>query len=831
MSRKVLIVGGVAGGASAAAKLRRMDEEAQIILFEKGEYISFANCGLPYHIGEVIKEEEKLVVVTPERMKERFNIDVRTKNVVTKINPKLKTVDVYNIDKEKTYQESYDKLILSPGAMPIKPPFPGVESEKIFTLRNIPDTYKIKSHVDSNSVKRAVVVGGGYIGLEVAENLIERGISVTVIELADHVVGPLDYDMATNIHHHLEAKGVELYLKDGVKSFDDKGENIEVTLSSGKKITSDMVVLGIGVRPDIEFIKDSGLEIGETGGIKVDKNMKTSDDNIYAVGDAVEVTEYITNTKALIPLAGPANKQGRVAACHICGIDEEYTATQGTAILKVFDISVGVTGVNERILQKNGIKYQKSFTFSVSHASYYPGATPIAMKLIFDPEKGTIYGSQMVGYTGIDKRIDVIATAIRAGLTVFDLEKLELSYAPPYSSAKDPVNIAGFVAVNIIKGDVNIFHWHDIEKIDRTKSVLLDVRTKDEFDMGSIEGSVNIDLDNLRDRLSEIPKDKKIYVFCQVGLRGYLAYRILVQNGYKEVYNLSGGYKIYDLIHNKQSNEDIYENEKIEKNDDGTPTRIISNTETYHNCGIVEEIKVDATGMQCPGPIIQVYKTLNEINFGQVVSVKATDPGFKSDIKTWCERTGNALLSLTEEHGTYIAKIKKEKVVENKNDQVKNNKSKNNKSIVVFSNDFDKALATFIIANGAAAMGRQVTLFFTFWGLNLLRKGEKIKVKKDILAKMFGMMMPRGSSKVSLSKMHMGGMGTRLMKYIMKKKNVNTLEELMQQARDNGVKIIACNMSMDIMGIKKEELIDGIDFGGVASFVGSAEESDMSLFI
>lgn len=571
MNKKVIIVGGVAGGASAAARLRRLDENAEILLIEKGEHISFANCGLPYYIGEVIKEKDKLLVQTPEKMKERFRIDVRVNSEVTKINPENKTVEIHNRLENRVYTETYDKLILSPGAEPIKPRLSGINSTRIFTLRNIPDTLRIKDYVDKMNPKRAVVVGAGFIGLEVAENLHMRGIKVTVVELADHVIGPLDYDMAALVHQHMKTKEVEFYLKDAVESFEDDDACIGVKLSSGRTLKADMVIMGIGVKPESRLALEAGLKIGKTGGIYVNEYMQTSNSDIYAVGDAVEVKDFISGNEALIPLAGPANKQGRIAANNICGLKEKFEGTQGTSIVKVFDITVAVTGNNERTLKRNGIEYEKSFTHSGSHAGYYPGAIPMSIKLLFGKKDGKLLGAQIVGYDGVDKRMDVLSTAMRAGMTVFDLEKLELSYAPPYSSAKDPVNIAGFTASNILKKDCSVFHWDEVGSIDREKGLLIDVRTPQEYNLGTIKGSINIPVDEIRERLDEIPENKDIYVFCQVGLRGYLASRILMQKGYRTVKNLSGGYKTYQLAVQKQSNEDIYEYDKIMKNDDIKP--------------------------------------------------------------------------------------------------------------------------------------------------------------------------------------------------------------------------------------------------------------------
>jgi len=822
MSLKICIVGGVAGGATAAARLRRLDEEAEIIMFERGEYVSFANCGLPYYIGGVITEKDDLLVQTPEKMKDRFNIDVRTYSEVTKIFPDKKIIEVLNLSDGKTYTENYDRLLLSPGAEPVKPNIPGINSERIFTLRNIPDTFKIKDFVDEKMPKRAVVVGAGFIGLEVAENLYLRGIKTTLVELADHVIGPLDYDMAAIVHQHMKSMGIEFYLKDAVKSFSPNDTNIEVHLTSGRTLKADMVVVAIGVKPEVKLSVDAGLKLGTTGGIMTDKHMRTSDPFIYAVGDAIEVADYISGKPALIPLAGPANKQARIAAANMLGASEEYNGTQGTSIVKVFDLTVAITGNNEKIHTKNCVEFEKSFTHSPSHAGYYPNAASMSIKILFSKPDGKVLGAQIVGFEGVDKRIDIIATAIRAGMTVHDLEKLELAYAPPYSSAKDPVNIAGFTASNILKGHNQVFHWNQIPSFEPQNTLFIDVRTKEEYDLGTINGAVNIPLDELRARLDEIPKDKNIYVFCQVGLRAYVALRILSQKGYKNVANLSGGYKTYELAVQDQSNIDLYEYDLILKDDEIRPAKSQSdsiNTESM--------ICVDACGLQCPEPIIRTYKAVNSLNYGESLTVKSTDPAFDKDIRTWCDKTGNKLLEIKFDQGIYSAVIQKER----QDKIVSALKANDSKTMVIFSNDLDKAIASFIIANGAAAMGRKVTMFFTFWGLNILRKSGSAKVKKDLFGKMFGFMMPRGSRKLSLSKMNMGGMGAAMIRFIMKKKNVTSLEDLISQAQSSGIELIACNMSMDIMGIKKEELIEGVQIGGVASFLGSAEESDMTLFI
>lgn len=555
---KILIIGGVAGGASAATRLRRLSEQHEIILFEKGEHISFANCGLPYYVGEVIKEKEKLVVQTPAAMQRRFNIDVRIFNEVINIDTSHKKVEVYNHLQKNTYTELYDKLLLAPGAAPIRSDIPGLIYTNVFSLRNIPDTFAIKDFVDKASPRRAIVVGGGFIGLELAENLTKRGLLVSVVELSKQVLGPIDFEMAALVHRHLKEKGLAVYLEDGITVVQPSENYAVVKLNSGTEIPADMIVLGIGVTPDNKLAKLANLELGERQGIKVNKYLQTSDPNIYAVGDAIEVIDFVNDRPAMLPLAGPANKQGRIAANNISGIPDEYSGTQGTSVLKVFDLTVSATGNNEKTLQRFKLPYEKSYTHSLSHAGYYRGAAVISLKLLFSPADGKILGAQAIGLTGVEKRIDVIATAIRAKMTIYDLEKLELSYAPPYSSAKDPVNIAGYVAANILKKDCAVIHWHEINTLNHVNTFLLDVRTPTEFAMGTIPGAVNIPVDELRSSLSAIPRDKDIVIFCQVGLRGYLAYRILIQNGFRSLKNLSGGYETYSAAIQEQSNRTIF---------------------------------------------------------------------------------------------------------------------------------------------------------------------------------------------------------------------------------------------------------------------------------
>jgi len=545
--KKTLIVGGVAGGASAAARLRRLDENAEIILFEKGEYISFANCGLPYYIGGTITEREKLTLQTPESFHARFRIDVRVCHEVVAINRESKMVTVLNHLTGTEYTESYDNMILSPGAKPIRPNIPGIDNPRVFVLRNIPDTFRISDFIAGQQVRHAAVVGAGYIGVEMAENLHEAGLDVTLIEMQDQVIAPLDYDMACDVQNHLREKGVNLILANGVKAIEEQEHGLEITLTQGR-LQVDILLLAIGVQPESNLARDAGLKVNERGCILVDEHMRTSDEHIYAVGDVIEITDFVTGLKGYVPLAGPANRQGRIAADEICGYSRGYTGTQGSSILKVFDLTVATTGINEKTARRHGIPYEKSFTYSGNHASYYPDAVSMSIKTLFEPQTGKILGAQLVGYEGVDKRCDVFATAIRAGMTAMDLTELELCYAPPYSSAKDPVNMAGFVIQNILEHQVSVFHWHEVDALPKDGSVtLLDVRNREEVAVNHIEGFINIPLNELREKLSQLDAEKQVYVTCQIGQRGYLASRILCQNGFT-VWNLSGGNRLYQSI-------------------------------------------------------------------------------------------------------------------------------------------------------------------------------------------------------------------------------------------------------------------------------------------
>ena len=556
---KVVIIGGVAGGATAAARLRRLDEQAEIIILERSGYISYANCGLPYYIGGEITDREALTLQTPASFWARFRIEVRVHNEVTAIHPERKNVTVRRLDDGVVYEEAYDKLILSPGAKPVRPALPGINDSRIFTLRNVEDTFAIHAFIEQNAPRRAVVAGGGFIGLEMAENLTQQGIETTVVERMEHVMAPLDSDMACSVHAYLREKGVNLRLGETVAGFTSNEAGLRVRLESGDSVSADFVILALGVAPDTALARAAGLALGVRGSIAVNDRMQTSDQDIYAVGDAVESVHFVSGEKTLAALAGPANKQGRIAADQICGRESRYHGVQGSSVLKLFDMTVAATGLNEAAARAAGIAFDKTVTFSASHATYYPGATNMTVKTLFSPETGRLLGAQIVGFEGVDKRIDVLAAAVRMGMTGEALTELELSYAPPYSSAKDPVNMAGYVIENVRSGLVRQYHWHDVEALPRDGSViLLDTRTPAEYGRGHIEGAVNLPLDELRERLPELERGKPIYVNCHSGLRSYLACRILMQNGF-ECYNLSGGYRFYQIVmHEREDHRPAY---------------------------------------------------------------------------------------------------------------------------------------------------------------------------------------------------------------------------------------------------------------------------------
>lgn len=816
MKKKIIIIGGVAGGATAATRLRRLSEEDEIILFEKGEYISFANCGLPYHVGGVIKERDELLLQTVEGINSQYGLDVRNFSEVTSIDPTGKKVSVLNHQTGDTYEESFDQLIISTGAKSIIPQIEGLDNtNNVFTLRNIPDMDLIKKYISENGVKTATVIGGGFIGLEMMENLTELGINVQLVEMAPQVMPNIDFEMAQILHSQINMHGVRLILNDGLKSFQNKGEILELT--SGEKLQTDMTILSIGVLPENSLAKKSGIELGFKGSIKVNKYMQTNFKDIYAIGDVIEVTDAITGHPTNIPLAWPANRQGRLVADVINGIPAEYPGTQGTSVAKVFELTAAGTGNSERVLKLKNIDYHAIHIHPNSHAGYYPGASPIALKLLFSSE-GKILGAQAVGTEGVEKRIDVIATAIKFGAKASDLAAIELSYAPPYSSAKDPVNMLGYIADNILNNKVEIFQWSDIKELQENSSFFLDVREDFELATGSIKNSVQIPLNQLREKLGELPKDKVIYVYCQVGARGYNAARILMQAGFN-VKNLDGGYKTYKYakykIRNTIPQNPLKKGPSIKAEEENT------------------NINIDACGLQCPGPILKVKENIDRMNEGQLLTIQASDFGFSTDIENWCKNTGNTLIENKIEGNKVLATIQKGNSECNSLPDFKKTEgvlqeTKDGTTMVLFSGDLDKALASMIIASGAAAYGKEVTVFCTFWGLTLLKKN---KIKKSGIAKLFDMMLPSSANKMPISQMNMGGIGSNMIKSIMKNKNVSSLPEMIQEAHHLGVKFVACTMSMDLMGIEKEELFDFVEYGGVATFIGDSENANMQLFI
>ena len=742
MSKKTVIIGGVAGGATAAARLRRRDEKMEIVVLEKGDYISFANCGLPYYIGDVIKSRDALLLQTPEAMKKKFNIEVRTRAEAVAVHPKEHKVSVCDLSTGAKYEESYDNLILATGSSPIKPPIPGIDGQGIFTLWNIPDTDKIKNYMEQHRPGRAAVIGGGFIGLEMAENLPGAGLDVTIIEMQNQVMAPLDYEMAQILHENIRMNNTELILEDGVDHFETQNGSTRIHLKSGRTVEAEMVLLSIGVKPNSSLAKAAGLSLNARGGVQVDEYLRTSEPDIYAVGDVIEVNHLVTGEKTMIPLAGPANKQARICADNITGSQKTYQGSMGTSVAQVFDLTAAAVGLNEKALlasgRKKGTDYETVVINQKSHAGYYPQATPITLKLLFEKE-GKILGAQAVGQDKVDKRIDTIATVMSMGGTTENLAKLELAYAPPFSSAKDPVNMLGFVAENILNKMVSFVTPAELDLLLDTEEgsiTVLDVTEDAERMVFSIPGSVHIPLGMLRDRLGELNPDKKIITYCSIGVRSYNAARILAQNGFRNVSVLAGGTSFYKTYHHTVSGQmpPAFSKTKEkspapEKTADKTPQKI--------------QI-LDCSGLQCPGPIMKVNETLKQMQEGARLQVSATDMGFARDIDAWCQRTGNTLLSTERQGKENIVTIQKGSVAADSDFSESSpsvsaascfsaGQGNQGKTIIVFDGDLDKVLASFIIANGAAAMGRPVTMFFTFWGLNALRKPRKVRVKKPFV--------------------------------------------------------------------------------------------------
>jgi len=857
---KYLIIGGVAGGATTAARLRRNDEQATIIMVERGAYISYANCGLPYYTGGVITDRSKLLVMTPESFKASLNVDVRVETEAVSIDRAARTVTLTEKKTGRVYTESYDDLILSPGAEPVRPPIPGLDLEGIFTLRSVPDADRIKEWVDVKRPERAVVVGGGFIGLEMAENLAHRGAAVTLVEALDQVMAPLDFEMAAIVHRHLRDKDVELRLKDGVQAFEKRGSRIFVKLASGDEVPTDIVIFSVGVRPDSKLAREAGLDTippgqGGAGAILVDGHFKTNDPHIRALGDAIAYRNPFTGQPGVTPLAGPANKQGRLLADALVFGEAKVPAWKGaigTAAAKVFDLVVAATGISEKALDRAGTPHAAVIVHPNSHSGYYPNAFPMAIKLVYDAATGKIFGAQAVGYEGVDKRIDVVAALVGMGATIADLTAFEQVYAPPFSSAKDPVNMAAFVAENVMAGRSSVLNWRQFEEQRGKGAFIVDVRTAEEFALGAVPGAVCIPNTELRRRLAEVPKDKTVVVYCGVGLRGYLAERILRQNGWTDVHNLTGGYKTWQTAVEKQDNPGAHLGRTFsgpspvsQTPAENAGSRTAADMPTMYDestgnpkglikTGAGKTIHIDACGLQCPGPIMRLKSEMDHVEEGTRILVSATDPGFARDVQSWAKLTNNLLVSL--EHSG--AKV--EAVLEKTSGQAQflagagtgvTRHGPGGASLIVFSNEFDKALASFVLANGAASVGKKVTMFFTFWGLSVIMKKEKPSVSKDFMGRMFGLMLPKNSSDLPLSQMNFGGMGPAMMRSRMKSKNVDQLEVMINAALSAGVRLVACQMSMDIMGVTKEELINGVEIGGVATYMEAASESNVNLFV
>lgn len=807
---KVIVIGGVAGGATCATRLRRLKSDWEIIIYERDYYISYANCGIPYYIGGLVPREN-LFVTNPQEMKKKYNIDVFVRHEVIKIDPKNKKVFVKNLESGEEFEDSYDYLLLSPGASPIRPKIPGIESSKIYTLRTITDADKIVKEIESGK-NEATVVGGGFIGIEVTENLVRRGVKVNLVEALPQVLSFIDKDLISYVHDELSNKGVKLYLGSPVKEFKEN-EKIETILENGEKVASDFVVFSIGVKPEVNLAKEAGLAIGETGGILVNEKMQTSDPYIYAIGDAVEILNFVSNTKTRVPLAGPTHKQARVAANNIAGIDSKYLGSMATAIVKIFNITAASTGLNSQTLEKLGIDYKFECLSTFNHAGYYPDAYPIYFKVFYENKTGKVLGGQAVGYDGVDTIINSLAPALRFSAKITEFKDIDFAYSPQYGHAKNPLNIVATMAEDDLSGFAPKVSVFEVDELIKKGAVLLDVRENEETIAHKLPDSINIPLSELKTRINELSKDKTYIICCSQGQRAYNALRFMLDNGYNAMY-LSGGLTFYDSCFSAEKKE--------------TTKKIMSEEKKMEDKNI---IKIDAKGLSCPGPLMKLKEVLDKSPEDATIEIEATDPGFYRDIKSYCESKGLKLISL-EKDKIIKAVIQKLEAKETPQRALKEETQKGDSvSIILFSNDFDKVTASLIIGNGALSMGKKVSIFCTFWGLNILRKDYKVDVKKNFIEKMFGMMMPRGAKEITLSKLNMLGMGTKMMRGIMKKYNVYPPEELLKMFIQNGGKVIACSMTMNLMGIKKEELIDGIEEGGVGTYLSFAEKSGINLFI
>ncbi len=811
---KVIVIGGVAGGAGAAARLRRLDESAEIILLERGECISYANCGLPYHLGKVIPERSALLVMSPEKFRERFAVDVRTRSEAVAIDREKKTVSIRNGKTGETTMESYDKLVIATGASPVPAVIPGADLPGVFHLWTIADMDRLEARLNEGA-KRAMVIGGGFVGVELAENLRERGLEVTVIQRGKQLLPTLDFEMSNLLAAELRRLGIRVELEAETAAFAPGPDGLNLTLKDGRSLSADFAVLSIGVRPNSELAAAAGLALGKRGHIVVDEELRTSDPDIYAVGDVIEVRDPILGGVTAIALAGPANKQARIAADNIAGRHSRYPGTRGTSVIKVGRLTAASTGCTERRLAETGVKYQKIYLHPASNASYYPGGAPLHMKLIFG-DGGAILGAQIIGMKGADKRIDVISTAMCAGLTADRLAGLELAYAPPYASAKDPVNLAGMIAENILNGTSKTAQFDALP----SDAFLLDTRETAEVENGAIPGAKHIPLGALRTRLGELPKDRTIYITCQSGLRGYVAERILRQHGF-DAANLSGGYLTWKMFH---------------------PSPIPAPSSPAGKSGgarkdgeqpvssVPVKLTVDVRALACPGPVVRLKQEMDALQPGDTLELLAP-LSFEPDLDSWLQSTGHQALS-RETGGDFLrAVLRKKTEVSSAAGLPARSAGEHSAAIVLFSNDLDKAMAALIIACGMAAAGAKVGIFFTFWGLSVLRRDPAPPVRKSLMGRLFGWMLPKGAGHLKLSKMNMGGLGTAMMNQVMADQNVTSLPELLSQARALGVRFIACEMAMGVMGISREELIDVDEVAGVASFVELAKHSGNTLFI
>lgn len=801
---KYVIIGGVAAGASAVARLRRLDEQAEIVLLEKGSDISYANCGLPYHVGGVIAARARLSVMPPAKFASWFNVDVRTNCEATAIDREKKEVEVRTADGASRL--AYDKLLIATGATPVGDAYTDATHPHVAHLWTLADMDRVMAKL--GAAKRVLVVGAGFVGLELAENLRHRGLAVTVVQRGGHVLPTMDAEMAEPLADELRGAGIDLRFGRVVSDFVEKPDGVEAMLDDGTRLAVDLAVVSTGVRPRSELAKSAGLEIGPRGHIVVDEGLRTSDPDIFAAGDVIEVRDPVFGGKTAIALAGPANKQGRIAADNMVGGASVYRGTFGTSVVKVGELTAAGVGWTEARLKAENRDYRKIYIHPSSGAGYYPGAARLSMKLLFGAD-GTIYGAQIVGAKGVDKRIDTIAEAMRVKLKAPQLGELELAYAPPYSSAKDPVNFLGFVAENVLTGKSDVVAPDTIP----ADAQVIDVREPSEHEMGTIPDAINIPLGSLRARLNVLDRAKTYVTCCAVGLRGYLAERILKQNGFK-VYNLSGGWATWRLFHPER--EEVKRSGEGEQEKEDPPAVQPSST-------------LDLRQLPCPGPVVQLKAAFSKAADGSAFKVLA-DATFEGDLRRWCAANGCTASGLVKHGGELEAMLVKGGP--QLSPSTSSRPAEHSAAIVLFSNDLDKALAAMILANGLAASGAKVGIFFTFWGLSVLRKNPAPVLRRSFVSRMFGWMLPKGAEQLVLSKMNMLGLGTTMMKDVMRRQNIMTLPSLIKSAKAAGVKFIACDMAMGVMGLTREDLIDEVDeVAGVAAFAELAKKSTNTLFI